>query len=56
MKKRSSIIIISLVVFIMGFAGFSMFAFGDTSNYDPDKEYRCPGVCKIQQIFGIEDD
>lgn len=56
MKKPKSAIIVTLVALMMGLSGISVIVFGDTSNYDPDKKYRCPGVCKMQQIFDIEQD
>lgn len=53
MKKRKTFIIIGIIAIIMVFSGATVLALSDNSNYDPNKEYRCPGVCKIQDVFDI---
>ena len=45
MKKSKMIIIAAVSAVVMGAACFAIAIFGDTSNFDYDKTYFCPGVC-----------
>lgn len=56
MKKKKTVSIIAVIVLVMVLSGITVFAFGDTGNFDPDKKYRCKGVCTIQRIFDINGD